>query len=115
MEKNVKDLLKKGAFKVNGSLWIEGGRYRKGRRAEGQEAVSSFRGLLVFVELYVGLFVLAAAVFVGCAMSAHAALGHPALAAVFAVFIREAPGKEFAHAVVQMDGGPHGGGKVNDG
>jgi molybdate transport system regulatory protein len=24
MEKNVKDLLKKGTFKVNGSLWIEG-------------------------------------------------------------------------------------------
>jgi hypothetical protein len=70
---------------------------------------------LVFVELQVGLFVFAAAVFKRRAMSAHAILWHSALAAVLATLVRQAPGKEFAHAIVQMDGGSHGGGKVYNG
>jgi hypothetical protein len=39
-------------------------------------------------------------------MPAHAALGHTALAAIFTVFVNQAPGEEFAHAVVQMNRGP---------
>ena len=90
-------------------------RHRECGEGEGRESIRVFCGLLVFVELYVGLFVLAAAVFERRRMPAHAVLWHSALTAVLAILVRQAPGEEFAHAVMQMDGGSHGGGKIDDG
>jgi hypothetical protein len=46
-------------------------------------------------------------------MATHFAFRHAALAAILAVIIHQAPGKEFAHAVVQVDGSSHGGGQVH--
>ena|SRR5258708_4787926 len=89
-------------------------RYREGGKSQGGESIGAFCGFLIFVELEVGVFVFAAAVFQGHAMTVCAAFGHTALAAVLAVFIGEAPGEEFAHAIVQTDSDPHGGGKVDD-
>jgi hypothetical protein len=60
-----------------------------------------------------GFTVFAAGIFERHTMAAHFAFKHAALAAILAVFIYQAPGKEFAHAIMQMDGGPHGGGQVH--
>jgi hypothetical protein len=45
-------------------------------------------------------------------MTACAILRHSALTATPAVLIHQAPGKEFAHTIVQVYGGPHGGGQI---
>ena len=90
-------------------------RHRKGSEGQGRENIGVFCDLLIFVELYVGMFVLAAAVFERPALPIHTILWHSALAAVLAILVRQAPGEEFAHAVMQMDSGSHGGGQVDDG
>jgi hypothetical protein len=89
------------------------GRYREGGEGKCGEGRCSFCGLLIFVQLKVGVTVFAAAVFERHTMTACAILWHTALTANFAVFIYQAPGKEFAHAIVQVDGGPHGGGQIH--
>jgi hypothetical protein len=88
---------------------------RKNDEGGGYELVGSFCRLLVFVQLDVRLSVFTTAVFERHAMPVHAVFGHSALATVPAVFIDQAPGKEFAHAVMQVDRGPHRGRKVDEG
>ena len=70
-------------------------------------------GFLVLVELYDGLRVLAAAFFHRPEMAVCISFAHSALPAILIILVDQAPGKELAHAVMQMDGGPHRGGKVD--
>jgi hypothetical protein len=70
---------------------------------------------LIFIKLDMGVPVFSAAVFDSHAMPVHGTLGHSALSAVLIVLVRQAPGKKLAHAVMQMNGSPHGSGKIDEG
>jgi hypothetical protein len=89
------------------------GRYRESGEGKRGESIRGFCGLLVFVQLKVGITVFAAAVFERHTMSARTILWHTAVTAIPAVFIYQAPGKELTHAIVQVDGGPYGGVQIH--
>lgn len=121
-----RDLIRVGGSMGSGMIDYHGGDIpvrqvhiidRQGLEGKRNEWMIRLCGLLVFIEFDEGLRILAATTLGKGTMSIGPgpAFGHTALFAGLILPAIEAPGEQLSHAVMQMEGSPHGGGEIKDG